>query len=400
MADVTQKQYVDYAGLSYYHGLLKTYIDSAETKGIKKVIWDETNEKILFFKDPDATIISTADFEVEVSSADVVAIKNHLGVDATDTLLALNAYENKTTVTEILNVLTGTESVAGSVAKLLKDAIEALDVEDFALASKDSDDIITIKGIKEVDGKIAASADTTKDVTFAKVAATGKAEDISVAAKEVESAEGVIGYKLPAGTAQATAEHFESEIATVDAAVKALSTSSVVTVEKQESAETGYAATYIVKQNDIQVGEKINIPKDWLLKNVTIKTCTEADKPEAGYKIGDRYFDFEFNVKDGGEETTTHTYLKVEEMYDAYESGSLTTDAVVIVVDNDNNTISATVTDKTITRAKITEAFDKNISDLEATHAKNDDGTYKTVAEEVTGAFVAITNTEIDALFN
>ena len=39
-----------------------------------------------------------------------------------------------------------------------------------------------------------------------------------------------------------------------------------VTVEKQASAETGYAHTYVIKQNNVQVGQKINIPKDFLVK--------------------------------------------------------------------------------------------------------------------------------------
>lgn len=386
MADITTKQYLDYAGLSQYDGLIKTYTDSAKTKAIKKVLWDKDTEEIKFYKNFDAVVTDTPDFKVSVSSSDIQALQTRVGMD-----IELATYEGDTDLTSIINRLNGADTIDGSIAKILKDAIDALNGS--AVVATEADGVVTIKGgVKEVKG-ILSQDDDKADIVLKKVATTAKAEDIDVAAKEVESAEGIIGYKLPAGTAQATAEHFESEIATVDAAVKALSASSIVTVEKQTTAETGYAATYVVKQNNAQVGEKINIPKDWLLKNVTIKTCTEADKPEIGYKVGDRYFDFEFNVKDGGEEITTHTYLKVEEMYDAYESGSLATDAVVIVVDNDNNTISATVTDKTIARAKITEAFDKNISDLEATHAAAAEGstaTYKTVAEEINDKVVTL----------
>ena len=43
--------------------------------------------------------------------------------------------------------------------------------------------------------------------------------------------------------------------------------SKTVTVEKQAQAETGYAHTYVVKQNNTQVGVKINIPKDFLVKS-------------------------------------------------------------------------------------------------------------------------------------
>ena len=36
------------------------------------------------------------------------------------------------------------------------------------------------------------------------------------------------------------------------------------TVEKQATPDSGFAASYIVKQNGEQVGTKINIPKDLL----------------------------------------------------------------------------------------------------------------------------------------
>ena len=51
----------------------------------------------------------------------------------------------------------------------------------------------------------------------------------------------------------------------------------VVTVEKQTTAETGYAATYVIKQgaegSESQVGVKINIPKDFLVKSGEVKTA-------------------------------------------------------------------------------------------------------------------------------
>lgn len=72
----------------------------------------------------------------------------------------------------------------GSVAQKISDAIDALDVTEFALATASSG-VVTIKGIKETDGKIAAGTDSTKDITFAKVATTGKAEDVEYKAATV-----------------------------------------------------------------------------------------------------------------------------------------------------------------------------------------------------------------------
>lgn len=115
-----------------------------------------------------------------------------------------------TTAEGKLNTIQGDASTAGSIAKAQADAISTvvgtgsdaktadtvngakayaddavstavggLDVNEFALATESSG-VVTIKGIKEVDGEIAVGTDTTKDVVFAKAATTGKAEDISL----------------------------------------------------------------------------------------------------------------------------------------------------------------------------------------------------------------------------
>lgn len=374
----TTKQYLDYQGLSTYDGLLKKYIDSANTLGIKKVAWDETTEQILFFRDSTKSAVEDATFKVSISSSAVQALNTRVGIDK-----VLNAYQEKANLTEILNVLTGDGETAGSVAKLLKDAIEVLDGS--AVIATETDGVVTIKGgVKEVDGVLSQDADKA-DIVLKKVATTAKAEDINVEGKIVETAEGVIGYTLPAGTAQATAEHFASEIATVDAAVKALDKASQVTVEKLAATEEGYIASYAVKQNGAQVGATINIPKDYLVKNAELKTCTEVDQPVEGYKVGDKYMDFTINTVEGsGNES--HIYINVNELFDAYTSGSEASDTVVVTVDNNTNKISADITDGTVTRAKINAAFEKNITDVEATHAAAEEGSvakYKTVAEEV-----------------
>ena len=183
----------------------------------------------------------------------------------------------------------------------------------------------------------------------------------------------------------------ESKLYTDDAAVKALNASSKVTVEKI-AAEEGYIASYADKQNGAQVGATINIPKDYLVKNAELKTCTVADTPVAGYKVGDKYMDFTINTIEGsGNES--HIYINVNELFDAYTSGSEVGDTVVITVNNDTNKISADITDGTVARAKINAAFEKNITDVEATHAAAADGSgakYKTVAEEINDKVITL----------
>ena len=89
--------------------------------------------------------------------------------------------------------------------------------------------------------------------------------------------------------------------------------SKTVTVEKQATAESGYFATYVVKQNNVQVGSKINIPKDYLVKSGSVKTCSTADVPVQGYVVGDKYIDFVVNTKDSSG-TDEHIYILVSDL--------------------------------------------------------------------------------------
>ena len=99
--------------------------------------------------------------------------------------------------------------------------------------------------------------------------------------------------------------------------------------EKQATAETGYASTYVIKANGVQVGDKINVAKDWVLSDVAKGNVTAEDKAAGGkfendsdFAVGDRYVDMEFNVKAGGAETSTHIYLNVQEFIDLYTPGN------------------------------------------------------------------------------
>lgn len=86
-----------------------------------------------------------------------------------------------------------------------------------------------------------------------------------------------------------------------------------VTVEQQETAESGFAKTYVVKQGGSQVGSKINIPKDFLVKSGQVKSCTTANSPVSGYAVGDKYIDFVINTKDDSA-TDEHMYILVKDL--------------------------------------------------------------------------------------
>lgn len=92
-------------------------------------------------------------------------------------------------------------------------------------------------------------------------------------------------------------------------------------VAKQATAEAGFLSTYYLTKDGAQVGEKINIPKDFLVNSADIKTVETADTPYEGAQVGDLYIDFVINSKNG-DDTASHVYLPVNELVDAYTGGN------------------------------------------------------------------------------
>lgn len=125
----------------------------------------------------------------------------------------------------------------------------------------------------------------------------------------------VVGITGVAGT------DVQTVLESLRSAIDAGGTGSVVDVEQQATAESGYAATYVVKQGGSQVGVKINIPKDFLVKSATVETVTTADQPYAGAQPGDKYIDFVVNAVDASE-TAQHIYLPVNDLVDVYTAGN------------------------------------------------------------------------------
>lgn len=202
-------------------------------------------------------------------------------------------------------------AATSAAAKTLKDAID------------------TLNGLVTVEGSVLKKIkDTAKDATYS----TTESGDVITIADAIEAAE-----------------------ATAEAA-------SVVDVVKQTTAESGYSATYYITQAGVQVGEKINIPKDYLVKSAEVKTCTKDDEPVEGYKVGDKYIDFVINTSEGSG-TESHIYLLVNDLVDVY-TGKTVSNGVSISID-EHNEISATVSGKAIARTNITDDFESDIASLE-----------------------------------
>lgn len=177
MADI---KYVDYAGLQKYHGLITGVISAGDAASIKCIKFNEATDQIEFYKD--AAGKGTPDYTVGIAGADVSSLKTVVGTGT------VNAYNSASTLLAIMNILTGGEDVAGSIAAIAKaaakDAVEALDVTDEVVENQ------FVTAVSEEDGKITVSratltADNIPSLTLAKISDKGTAASATVAIVDI-----------------------------------------------------------------------------------------------------------------------------------------------------------------------------------------------------------------------
>ena len=99
-------------------------------------------------------------------------------------------------------------------------------------------------------------------------------------------------------------------------------------IEKQEVANDGYAATYKLKKtvgDEVSyAGDEINIAKDMMLQSATLEIVAEAGVPYAGAAVGDPYIKMAFNDAD-----KSNIYIPVKGLVDTYTAG-----AGIEIIDN------------------------------------------------------------------
>lgn len=107
-------------------------------------------------------------------------------------------------------------------------------------------------------------------------------------------------------------------------------------IEKQETAEDGFAETYKLKRTEGEevtyVGDAINIPKDAVLSGGTYEIVETADTPYAGAEVGDPYVDL---VVANAEES--HIYIPLKGLVDTVKAGN--------GIKVENNTVSVKLDD-------------------------------------------------------
>ena len=376
---MAQKQYLDLSGLSSFKGLIQTWANSASQLAYKTVIKSTDGNNIYFYKKPNAVEgTDTPDETISLGNADMqgqldalatiagatwvpatgdveghytIDLDNTFDVSTVDIVDALNELKGQ------INILNGSDSTSGSVAKSIKDAVEGLDVSEFDLASV-SNNVVTIKGIKEVDGKIAVG--DGNGISLEEVAYTGAAADVSIA-----DAAGKI-----------TATDVEGALAEL---ADAAADQAIYMTDNTSTVGTDYAAIYKIYQGtgsasspvqDELVGT-INIPKDQFIEDAELvdvyfddtdnslhegsisgPDVTEAIKGAGGTATAadaGKYFKLVFELTTGPTAKST-IYISIKELSHVYTGG--TTAEATVAIDSSTDVITVTIND--IAATKIT----------------------------------------------
>lgn len=167
------------------------------------------------------------------------------------------------------------------------------------------------------------------------------------------------------------------------------------TIAKDAQAETGYAHTYHLQKDGVNVGASINIPKDMVVESGTVETCTQDDVPVQGYKVGDKYIDLVL-----ANTSQNHLYILVSDLIDVYTGSTY--------IDITNNTISLKYSDlKTQLTSDLQDTFyteseiDTTVSGIEdeidALDLSKADKATTIAGYNITDAY---TKTEIDSMLS
>lgn len=363
----TTKTYLDLDTLKYYDGKIKAWTDDEISTEIGKL---DVTEAPIAAENSSTHVITIHGIKEENGK---VAVGSNSANDITLAPVASTgdaddvAY-NATTVALTLDMLTGSVLTPGSVANTVKGAIDELDVNEFALTSV-SNNVVNIKGIKEVDGKIVVGDGA--GINLEEVAYTGAAGDVSLvdAGGNFESTD---------------VEGALAELA--EAAGGGVASKTVYITETAGGSGDAYSKRYGIYQGaegsaeDPSLDEKlvdIDIPKDMVVESgivVEVKfvegTGGAADKLMAPIGVGGADVDVTEEIKGAGvtptaadagqyimltiaNATSSRLWIKASTLVDIYTSGSASTDEIVITVDNTTNQITAAIGTNGIPATKV-----------------------------------------------
>ena len=155
-------------------------------------------------------------------------------------------------------------------------------------------------------------------------------------------------------------------------------------IKKLDAATEGMSASYQLTKDGAVVGAVIDIPKDMVVKSGSVQTFAAGELP-AGVTEAGTYI-----VLVLANATSDKLYIKVDDLIEYVTSGSAEGDMVFINIDPKTHKVTATITDGTVTEAKlhadVKAKLAKAVSAVQEVKAGTANGTIA-----VDGAEVAVT---------
>ena len=152
-------------------------------------------------------------------------------------------------------------------------------------------------------------------------------------------------------------------------------------MKKLDAATAGMSASYQLTKDGTGIGAVIDIPKDMMVKSGSVQTY-EAGSLPAGVAEPGTYIVLVLN-----DATETKLYINVGNLIEYVTSGSAEGDMVFINIDPQTHKVTATITDGTVTEAKlhadVKAKLAKAVSAVQSVTAGSANGTIRVDGEDV-----------------
>lgn len=162
------------------------------------------------------------------------------------------------------------------------------------------------------------------------------------------------------------------------------------TIERQPTAESGYAATYKLKRTvngaSTYVGDPINVIKDLVISKGSLETVATDGVPYDSALVGDPYLDLVLNDAE-----QSHVYIPVKGLIDTYVAGN----GIEIV----NNVVSVKLADNTHGLVAVDGALSINLATHETDGAlSKEDKTFLDALRELNISGEYVTKAEVQEI--
>jgi hypothetical protein len=376
-----------WTGTGYVQINRDTGMTSVEVTGtgnaLTAAVYDATGRKLTLTKGATfvtADEVSAAiDTKVGTLGADYSTVKDY--VDAKTSGIAsdaaLSALDGRVGDAEsAISALQETVGDGGGVDTRISNAINALDKADTAVAGQyvsavsEDNGVITVTRASLPDYSDTYDAKGAADTaeTNAKAYADGKDDAISAAKKagtdamteakaKVASvtagdASVTVGGTATAPTvAVAISNDDDNSLSLTEGGLKVVIPDAAEFSIAKDEDSGDYAAVYHLTKDGAKVGAAINIPKDMVVQSGSVVTLDAAGASSAGLTNAGTYIKLVL-----ANATNDTLYIDVSGLIEYVTSGSATGDMVFITIDETTHKVTATITDGTITEAKLASA--------------------------------------------